>query len=207
VSRLFRALGYAALGALLLRWFASGSTVLTPWYPGLAVAVMGVAFGLERLAATAGRSRSAPIGLVFGVAAAVVAAALYGAPWQSVGHGLATLAAAAVVVPLVGLVLEAYPGEDGKAHLASGVVGLCALAPLAVHVLPGWLHPITHWNPLFWVQHAFLLLYRTPAELEASGIRFPASFEWEYTVVPFAEAAFFGWLLLRRIRRRAELAG
>ena len=205
--RLVRALGYGTAGALLLRWLAPGSHVLMPWLPGMAVAVVGVAFGLERLASETGTSRRAPVGLGFGLMAAGIATTVYGAPWQSTLQGLATCLAAAVCVPLAGVVMESFPGEDRKAHVASGAIGLCGLAPFAVYFLPWWLHPATHWNPLFWVHHAFLRLYLAPAELEATGIRMPATFEWEYTAVPFFEAAVFTWWLLRRMRQRAALAG
>ena len=206
MNRLVRALGYVTLGAVVLRWLAPGSQVLMPWLPGMAVAVVGVAFGLERLGSDAGLSRRAPVGLGFGLAAAAISTAIYGAPWQSPVHGLATCLAAGVCVPLAGVILESFPGPDRRAHWASGGVGLAGLMPLAVHVLPWWLHPITHWNPLFWVHHAFLRLYLAPAELEATGIRMPATFEWEYTAVPIFEAAVFAWWLRRRMRQRQALA-
>ena len=204
--RLVRALGYVTLGALVLRWWAPGSPVLMPWWPGMGVAIVGVAFGLERLASAEGNARRAPVGLGFGLMAAGIATTIHGTAWQSVPQGLMTCLAAAVCVPLAGVFMEAFPGPDRKAHLASAAIGLCGIAPFAVYVTPWWLHPVTHWNPLFWVHHAFLRLYLAPAELEATGIRMPATFEWEYTAVPILEAAVFTWWLNRRMRVKRALA-
>ena len=80
------------------------------------------------------------------------------------------------------------------------------LLPLGVYFVPWWLHPVTHWNPLFWVHHGFLHLHLTPEQLEASGIRFPVTFDWEYAAVPIAEAAIYAWLMTRRVRRLAGQA-
>ena len=131
---------------------------------------------------------------------------LYGGPIVSWPMLAAGLVAVGVAVPLAGLAIEAFPGKDGRAHVASGVIGVCALLPFGVYFLPWWMHPITHWNPLFWVQHTFFRVHLTPAELEATGIRQPATWEWEYPVVPFLEAAVYGWFLARRIRERKKLA-
>ncbi len=206
MKRMFRALAYGALGALLFRWLQPGSLVIGPWLPGVAIAVTSVAFGLERLAAAEGKARRAPVGLAFGFATVALVTGVYGLPWSSLAAGIIACTAAAVVVPMVGVAFEAFPGKNGRAHEVSGLVGLCALLPLGVYFLPWWLHPVTHWNPLFWVQHTFLRLHLTPEQLEASGIRFPASFEWEYALVPIAEAALYAWLLKRRVRRIERLA-
>ena len=206
MTRLLRALGYAVAATALLRWIHPGSLGLGPWLPGAAIAVTSVAFGLERLAAGEGTARRAPVGLAFGVATVALVVGIYGLPWQSIGAGLVACFAAAVVVPLVGVAFEAFPGSNLRGHVTAGVVGACALLPLGVYFLPWWLNPVTHWNPLFWVHHCFLRLHLTPEQLEASGIRFPASFEWEYAGVPIAEAAIYVWLLKRRVRRLEALA-
>ena len=206
MKRLARALGYAALGAAAARWLAPGSLVVGPLLPGLAIAVTGVAFGQGRLAGPSGNARRAPVGLAFGAATVALVVGIQGLPWQSIWGGVVACFAAAVVVPLVGIAIEAFPGKDGKGHLASGVVGVCALLPLGVYLLPWWLHPVTHWNPLFWVHHTFLRLHLAPEQLAASGIRFPASFEWEYPLVPILEAAIYAWLLKRRLTRLERLA-
>ena len=209
MKRLARALGYAVLATIALRWLASGSLaiVIGPWLPGFAIAVTGVAFGLERLTTPTGAARRAPVGLAFGVATVALVVGIQGLPVQSVWSGLVACFAAAVAVPLIGVAMEAFPGKSGRGHLAAGLVGICALLPLGVYFLPWWLHPVAHWNPLFWVHHTFLRLQLTPEQLEASGIHFPASFEWEYPVVPILEAAIYAWLLTRRIRRLEDQAG
>lgn len=204
--RLLRSLGIVAIAAGLARVAAPGSLVLAPWLPVGAVAVVGVAFGLERLGPARERAGRAPVGLLAGIAAVGIVLAVHGAPIRSVPMLLAGLVGAAGAVPLAGLVMEAFPGRGGRAHGVAGLIGLCALLPLGVYVLPGWAHPVTHWDPLFWLQHTFFRVHLTPAELAATGIRQPATFSWEYPVVALAEAAVFGWLLVRRIREQARLA-
>lgn len=205
MSRLLRALGYGAAAALLMRWLQPGSITIGPWLPGVAIAITSVAFGLERLKASEGPARRAPVGLAFGVGSAALVVALYGLSLNSLGSAAVACLAAAVAVPMVGVAFEAFPGKDRKAHGLSGLVGLCALLPLGVYFLPWWLHPVTHWNPLFWVHHTFLRLHLSAEQLEASGIRFPATFEWEYAFVPIVEAALYTWLAKRRIRRMEAL--
>lgn len=204
--RLLRSLGYVCVAAVLARLVAPGSDMLAPWLPTAGVAVVGVAFGLERLDATEGWARYAPVGLAAGVVTGLAVLLVYGVPVVSFPMLLAGVAAAAVAVPLAGLAIEAFPGTDGRAHVASGVIGVCALLPLGVYFLPWWVHPLTHWNPLFWVQHTFFRAFLMPAELEATGIRQPATWDWEYPLVPFIEAAAYGWFLTRRIREQRKLA-
>ncbi|MBW2241205.1 MAG: hypothetical protein JRH01_04400 [Deltaproteobacteria bacterium] len=94
---------------------------------------------------------------------------------------------------------------NAKAAQAAILGVVIAALPALLFVLPAGLHRVLHWNPGFWLTLGWIRAHAADATLEATGLRFPASFEASYALAPIVLcAAVATWLARRNARNQAD---